>query len=158
MSTVGDSAVVPVATSVFTELQPALSPDSRWVAYVSNEGGVSEIYVRPFPNAAAGRWQVSNGGGASPVWSADGKELFFLNGANRLIAAHIEPGVAFHVSELKPLFEATKFNYLGFHQAFEVTSDGRFIFLDLVGSAAAEAIRLVQVDNWFADLKAKLKP
>ncbi len=158
VSTNGDSPVVPVATSTFTELQPALSPDGRSAAYVSNESGINEIYVRPFPNAEAGRWQVSNGGGGSPVWSADGKELFFLNGANRLIAAQLASGPAFHVSELKPLFDATRFNYLGYHQAFEVTRDGRFIFLDLVGSAAVEAIRLVQVDNWFSDIKAKLKP
>ncbi|MEO6226587.1 MAG: hypothetical protein ABIO61_01850, partial [Thermomonas sp.] len=158
VSTTGDSAVVPVATSAFTETEPALSPDGRWLAYVSNEGGISEIFVRPFPAAEAGRWQVSNGGGASPVWSANGKELFFLNGVNRLIAAKIASGPAFQVSELKPLFDATKFNYLGYHQAFEVTRDGRFIFLDLVGSAAVEVIRLVQVDNWFADIKERLKP
>ncbi|MGH9419150.1 MAG: hypothetical protein ACRD3J_04190, partial [Thermoanaerobaculia bacterium] len=158
VSTNGDSAVMPIATSAFRELQPALSPDGRWVAYVSNEAGIDEIYVRPFPNAEAGRWQVSNGGGVSPVWSADGKELFFLNSANRLIAAQLAPGRTFHVSELKPLFDASRFNYGGYHQAFEVTRDGRFIFLDAVGSTAVKAVRLVQVDNWFADLRAKLRP
>ena len=158
LSTTGDSAQVRVAASAFSELQPALSPDGRWVAYVSNEAGTNEVYVRPFPNSDAGHWQVSNGGGGSPVWSADGKELFFLNGADRLIAAQLGSGPTFSVTELKPLFDATRFSYIGFHQAFEVTKDGRFIFLGPVGSVTARTTRLVQVDNWFADIKARLKP
>jgi tRNA A-37 threonylcarbamoyl transferase component Bud32/WD40 repeat protein len=156
VSTKGDTNTVPVATTGFSELQPALSPDGRWVAYVSNDAGINEVYVRPFPNADAGRWQVSNGGGGSPVWSPDGKELYFIDAANRLVAAQLAPGAAFSVSELKPLFDATRFSYAGFHQAFEVTKEGQFVFLGPIGPVAP-TIRLVQVDNWFADLKAKLR-
>jgi Tol biopolymer transport system component len=158
LSTRSDSALVRVATSNFTELQPAFSPDGRWVAYVSNDAMTNEVYVRPFPNSDAGRWQVSNGGGGSPVWSADGKELFFINGANRLVAAVLGAGPEFSVKELKPLFDATRFTYVGFHQAFEVAKDGGFVFLGPLGAAVAPSTWLVQVDNWFADLKARLKP
>ncbi|MGH7581789.1 MAG: protein kinase domain-containing protein [Gemmatimonadales bacterium] len=157
--TTGDTTTVPVTSSPFTELQPALSPDGRWVAYVSNESGAGEeVFVRPFPQSDAGRWQVSNGGGGSPVWSADGKELFFLDPAGRMIAAQLGPGPTFSVAGLKQLFDARRFTYDGFHQAFDVTKDGRFIFLGPAGLAQAQAPRLVAVDNWFADLKAKLKP
>jgi Tol biopolymer transport system component len=156
MSATGDSTIVPVATTGFTELQPALSPDGRWVAYVSNDAGINEVYVRPFPNTDTGHWQVSNGGGGSPVWSPDGKELYFIDANSRLVAAQIEAGPVFSVGELKPLFDATRFSYAGFHQAFEVTKDGQFVFLGPIGQIAP-TIRLVQVDNWFADLKAKMK-
>jgi len=157
LSTRGDSSVVRVATSNFSELQPTPSPDGRWVAYVSNDAVTNEVYVRPFPNSDAGRWQVSNGGGGSPAWSADGKELFFINGANRLVAAELGIGPQFSVKELRPMFDATRFSYIAFHQAFEMTKDGQFVFMGPLGAAATPSTRLVQVDNWFADLRAKLK-
>ncbi len=157
LSTRGDSGQVRVATSNFTELQPAMSPDGKWVAYVSNDAITNEVYVRPFPNSDAGRWQVSNGGGGSPAWSGDGKELFFIDGAVRLVAAELGTGPDFGVKELKPLFDATRFGYAGYHWAFETTRDGGFVFLGPLGAAATPSTRLVQVDNWFADLRAKLK-
>ncbi len=61
-----------------TEVIPAFSPDGRWVAYQSNEGGTAEIYVRPFPGPG-GLWKVSNGGAGWPLWSATARELLFLN-------------------------------------------------------------------------------
>ena len=157
LSTLGASAPVPVATSRFTELQPALSPDERWVAYVSNDAGRNEVYVTPFPAGGGSHWQISNGGGGSPAWSRDGKQLYFLDAANRLVAAQLAVDPAFHVTALIPLFDATRFNYVAYHQAFAVMPDGRFAFIDQPGQSASSAVRLVQIDNWFADLKAKLK-
>jgi serine/threonine-protein kinase len=60
----------------FRDLSPVFSPDGKWLAYSSDDTGVSEIYVRPFPGPG-GKWQVSNGGGAFPIWSKSGKQLFF---------------------------------------------------------------------------------
>ena len=154
----GDTGTIRVATSAFTELYPALSPDGRWAAYASNESGVAEVYVRPFPNSDAGRWQVSNGGGSSPVWSTDGKELFFIDGSSHLVAAEIAPGTTFSVPALKTLFDVSRYPSTGYHQEFDVTRDGHFIFLGHLSLAAARTAVLVQVDNWFADIKAKLKP
>jgi Tol biopolymer transport system component len=153
----GDSTVMPIAVSQFTELQPALSPDERWVAYVSNDAGRNEVYVRPFPSGDGSHWQISNGGGGSPAWSPDSRQLYFLDAANRLIAAQVSISPTFHVTKLTPLFDATRFNYFGYHQAFDVMPAGRFAFLDRPGQAATIAIHLVQVDNWFADLRARLK-
>jgi Tol biopolymer transport system component len=66
----------------FAELRPRLSPDGRWMAYQSDETGRFEIYVRPFPQVMSARWQISTGGGVSPVWGRDGRELFYYqNGA-----------------------------------------------------------------------------
>jgi hypothetical protein len=152
-----DSAPVPIATTRFTELQPVLSPDDHWLAYVSNDAGRMEVYVRPFPTGDGSHWQVSNGGGGSPAWSADGKQLYFVDAANRLVAAQIATDPTFHVTALNPLFDATRFNYIGFHQAFDVAPDGRFAFLDSPGTTAATAMRLVEIGNWFAELGARMK-
>jgi eukaryotic-like serine/threonine-protein kinase len=158
VSALGDTALVPIAATPATELQPALSPNGRWIAYVSNEAGVNEVFVRPFPNADAGHWQVSNGGGGSPVWSPDGKELFFLNGSDRLISAEIGPGPAFSVTRLVPLFDATAFAYVGYHWAFDVTRDGKFVYMGQADTERPNTAQLVQVDNWFADIRARLQP
>ncbi len=91
----GDTTPVPLVASSFTELEPSISPDSRWLAYTSNESGANEVYVRPFPGAAGARWQVSTGGGAQPRWSPDGRELFFLDGTAHLMAAQVRPGATF---------------------------------------------------------------
>jgi serine/threonine-protein kinase len=69
----------------FNETAPAFSPDGRWLAYVSNESGRNEIYVRPFPGPGP-KWQLSTDGGAEPVWAHSGKELFYTNGDKLLVA------------------------------------------------------------------------
>jgi eukaryotic-like serine/threonine-protein kinase len=61
-----------------SELDPALSPDGRWLAYASNESGTYQIYVRAFPDKG-GKWQISNGGGRYPMWSRTGHDLLFEN-------------------------------------------------------------------------------
>jgi Tol biopolymer transport system component/tRNA A-37 threonylcarbamoyl transferase component Bud32 len=74
----------------FNELEPAFSPDGRWIAYTSSESGSNEVYVRPFPGGAlsgSGKWQISNGGGRYPIWSRDGRELFYETLDNRIMAA-----------------------------------------------------------------------
>ena len=58
----------------------ALSPDERWIAYSSDETGRFEVFVRPFPDVNAGKWQISQSGGTSPRWSHSGRELFYLSG------------------------------------------------------------------------------
>jgi Tol biopolymer transport system component len=74
----------------FDEQEPAFSPDGRWIAYRSNESGRNEVYVRPFPGEApsrSGRWQISTGGGAHPIWSRNGRELFYESPDNHIMAA-----------------------------------------------------------------------
>jgi len=152
----GGGAPVPVAASSFTELNPALSPDGRWLAYSSDESGINEVYVRPFPNAAAGRWQVSNGGGTEPRWSHDGHTLFYLDGAFHLTAVVVQTAPTFAIGQRMVLFDATNFVLAGFHQSYDVTPDGRFFFFVSPRRAAnTGAPQLVWVDNWFADLKAQ---
>ena len=64
----------------FDEMEPAFSPDGRWIAYFSNESARDEVYVRSFPGGSpsgSGKWQISTGGGAHPIWSRNGRELFY---------------------------------------------------------------------------------
>jgi serine/threonine-protein kinase len=154
----GDTTPVPLVTSTFTELHPAVSPNGRWIAYTSNESGTNEIYVRPFPATGGGRWQVSNGGGSQPRWSPDGRELFFLDGALRLVAAQVRTAPAFEVTDLKSLFDASGYAVDPFHDSYEVLSGGRgFVFVRPreSGRAAAPTVKVVVAENWFADLRAR---
>ena len=75
------------------EFEAALSPDGRWMAYVSTETGRQEVFVRPFPEVEAGKWQVSTAGGTSPVWAHSGQELFFVNGDREVMSQAVLPGV-----------------------------------------------------------------
>ena len=155
--TEGDSTPVPLVASSFSELNPALSPDGRWLAYTSNESGASEVYVRPFPNTGDGRWQVSNGGGTGPRWSLDGRELYFLDAGGRLIAAQVARGATFATASSRPLFDASGLVRDVFHQSYDVTRDGRFIFISPRQLAAdSRAPRIVRVDNWFREVRARL--
>ena len=117
--TSGDTTPVALVEDNFTELQPAVSPDGKWLAYTSNESGAQEVYVRSFPGTTGGRWQVSNGGGIQPRWSSDGRELYFKS-ANRLIAARVETARGFEVTELTPVLSTSDYLDDGFHESYEV--------------------------------------
>jgi serine/threonine-protein kinase len=74
----------------FDEEEPAFSPDDRWIAYTSNESGRFEVYVRPFPGgvpSGSGKWQISTGGGLRPIWSRDGRELFYESPDDHIMVA-----------------------------------------------------------------------
>jgi WD40 repeat protein len=153
--TSGDTTPVPLVSSPFTELHPAVSRDGRWLAYTSIESGTNEVYVRPFPGTTGGRWQVSNGGGTQPRWSPDGKELFYLDAGQHMVAAQIRSGTTFEVTELKPLFDASAFTFDPFHHSYDVLPGGRFVFLRPRQSGRLAAPVLVRAENWFADVRAR---
>jgi hypothetical protein len=81
-----------------------ISPDGKWVAYASDESGNSEIYVTTFPGAA-GKWQVSSGGGTEPRWRGDGKEIFYIGPTGVLTAVPINAGATFSTGTPTPLFQ-----------------------------------------------------
>ena len=94
----GDVKPFPYLQGQFDEQNGAFSPDGRWVAYNSNESGIDEVYIQPFP-ASGGRWQISSGGGITPRWKGDGTELFFIAADRNLMGvpirtsgASLEPG------------------------------------------------------------------
>ena len=116
-----------ILSGSFSETAPALSPDGRWLAYQSEETGRPEVYVRPYPGAG-GRVPVSLQGGAEPVWSRNGKELFYRSG-DSLMVATVEPGAAFGVAGRRLLFRGT-FMSGGRFREYDVTPDGtHFVFI-----------------------------
>ena len=85
----GDRKPFPLAQTAFNETGGVFSPDGRWIAYTSDEGGQPNVYVQPFPGAG-GKYQVSRDAGSHPVWRADGKELFYLGADATLMAVPID--------------------------------------------------------------------
>jgi dipeptidyl aminopeptidase/acylaminoacyl peptidase len=137
------------------EQSPAVSPDGRWLAYSSEESGRAEVYVRPFPDTKASKRQVSVAGGASPRWSRDGRELFFVNESRHMVAVPVASGQTLVAGEPKPLFNLSA-NYATAN-GFDVARDGRFLMIRLVGSAAALRDEIVLVENFFQELEGKVK-
>jgi Tol biopolymer transport system component len=113
---------MPLLRSPADEVAPALSPDGRWLAYVSNESGRAEVYVRSFPGMA-GRYQVSLDGGAEPAWSPRGGELFYRNGP-AMMTAELRAGAAMEILRRRVLFSDPSYVVDLTHRAYDVTPDG----------------------------------
>ncbi len=150
----GDTALVPLVASPAREVSPALSSDGKWLAYASDESGTFEVYVRPFPNVAAARWQISTAGGSAPLWSHNGKELFFRNHHGDLVAAEVSTTPSFTVGAQKPLFSLRPFTFTDLIQAYAVSPDDKR-FLMLRETSAGESGLLVVSEHWFEELKSR---
>jgi Tol biopolymer transport system component len=108
-----------------------ISPDGKWVVYASNESGEWEIYATTFP-AAAGKWQVSRGGGTEPRWRGDGKELFYIGPTETLMAVPIATSGTFSSAEPTPLFQIRGRAPISSTDLFtyDVTKDGQRFLVD----------------------------
>ncbi len=151
----GDTVPRPLlANPTAEEVTPALSPDGRWLAYASNESGRYEIYVRPFPNVDAGRWQVSRDGGTEPVWAHSGRELFFRASEGALMSVAVTPGASFNAASPRTLFTAPALITGTNRQGYVVSPDDqRFLFLRTLGGTQAGPNYVVRVDQWLSDLR-----
>ncbi|MBI3982502.1 MAG: protein kinase, partial [Gemmatimonadetes bacterium] len=154
----GDTARTPLVTGQFIELTPRLSPDGRWLAYSSDESGRREVYIRPFPNTQSAKRQVSTSGGAEPLWSRSGRELFYKNGNMELVSAAVLPGTTFTVGEQRVLFSTAEYQNAGGWQVYDITPDGRrFVMIRPIGGPQQARDELIVVENFFEELKAKAK-
>ena len=145
----GERKPVPLLTSINDEKEPRVSPDSKWLAYVSNESGREEVYVRAL-SGAGGRVPVSTEGGGEPLWSHDGRRVFYRTGA-QLMAATIVTAPSLAVTSREALFEGPYVNDL-YHPNYDVALDGRsFVMVRPV----EESRQLVTVVNWVQELQRR---
>jgi serine/threonine protein kinase/Tol biopolymer transport system component len=146
--------------SPFGEFTPFLSPDGRWVAYLSNESGRPEVYVRPFPGPG-GKWQISTEGGIGLKWSPKGNELFYRTGpANeKVMVVDIQTQPTFSAGKPRLLFEAPKAAVppLGGTAAdYSVSPDGQRFLMVRTQEQPQTSTQINVVLNWFEELKQRV--
>jgi Tol biopolymer transport system component len=144
------------ARSPFTESEPRFSPDGRFVAYMSNESGRFEVYVRPFPGGE-GKWAVSTNGGALPRWSRRGDELFYVED-HALMAVPVSTRAGFRAGSPRRLFDGSTFgaglwSFSLLIASYDPMPDGRRFVV--ARRAAGPPATLVVVENWAEELKQR---
>jgi Tol biopolymer transport system component len=143
----GERKPVPILTGVNDDKHPRVSPDGRLLAYTSNETGREEVYLRALAGRAA-RVRVSTDGGGAPLWSPDGRWLYYRIGP-AVMAAGVSASPALAISRRDTLFTG-RFTTSPWHQNYDVTPDGRsFVMLRPV----EEQRQLVMVLNWIGELR-----
>lgn len=143
---------IPIVEGDFDAFMPSLSPDGRWLAYASSESGRYEIYLRPFPGSGAAM-QVSQNGGTEPLWSPDGRHIFY-RADRKMMAAAITGGASPAVSERRALFTDVFDGDMPMpHRNYDVTPDGRkFVMIAAVDDMVPETIVVL---NWLTEFRAK---
>ncbi len=148
----GSGQITTLLDSTAFEAMPEISPDGEWLAYVSNESGDDEVYVQPYPDVGAGRWQISTDGGTEPLWARNGEELFFRrDGA--VIAVRIQTDPAFSVGNPEVIVEGPYLQGILGGRSYDISLDGeQFLMLATITDASA-APQIVIVQNWVEELK-----
>lgn len=136
----------PVDDSSNARLKPV---SNDWVAFQSSQSGRSQVYLTHFPRSGA-KYQVSNDGGTQPVWSKDGKTLYYLDALRKLTAVNIQvSGESVQIGPVRPLF-TTRIRHSIPAQAYDVARDEKFLVVDSITESTAP---VVLVTNWDAELK-----
>jgi eukaryotic-like serine/threonine-protein kinase len=144
----GDRKPLPFAATPFTEGSAVFSPDGRWIAYVSNEGGQADVYVQPFPGPGA-KSQVSRTGGSHPVWRADGRELFYLAADGTMTTVAAGAGRSFEAGMPRALFHVNAWRGTN-NQVYAVTKDGQRFLVNTTSQRSSSMAPLTVVLNWTA--------
>jgi eukaryotic-like serine/threonine-protein kinase len=142
----GDRKPSPFLRTRFNEYQGQVSPDGRWIAYASDDSGVPEVYVQPFPKPGM-KQRISVAGGSEPKWRRDGRELFYLTADQNLMALEVKSGTDFEAGIPRRLFQTHVAGVARNHYA--VATDGqRFLFDTISDPKGLEPITVVL--NWTA--------
>jgi serine/threonine-protein kinase len=160
----------PLVRTTFSERNAEVSPGGQWLAYESDESGRLEIYVRPFPDVNGGRWQVSTNGGRMPLWSRDGKELFYVSldgvagalgdravetGAATMMVSRVQAGPTWVAASPVQLFRANYVFATGANtRTFDIAPDGkRFLMIKDIETRSVTQASIVVVEHFDEELK-----
>ncbi|MEJ2245369.1 MAG: hypothetical protein P8Y80_04655 [Acidobacteriota bacterium] len=143
--------------------EPRISPDGRWMAYASNESDKFEVYVCPFPDVKKAQWKISMSGGNHPLWSPDGRELFY-NNVDATMAVPVETDPQFKLNGMPTvLFRGTAGKNVGpdwYDSAdltyWDIDPTGKRLFLMLKDDPSQAPRKINIVLNWFEYLKERL--
>jgi Tol biopolymer transport system component len=152
--TPGDAEPQPYLVGPAWEGGVSFSPDGRWVAYVSDESGRFEVYVQSHP-VAGGKWQISTQGGKGPIWSREGREIFYTHG-NRMMVVDVETDPGFSPGAPRELFEYDFDRYFGPWPDYDVTPDGKR-FLMFQRSSENPPPRQINIVTDFAAMLARVR-
>jgi serine/threonine-protein kinase len=153
----GDTLATPLFANAGGEWAPALSPDGRWLAYVSTESGRAEVYVRPFPAVDTRKVQLSVDGGGAPRWNPLGGELFYVSLRGDMMAVRVQTSPTLVVGSGTRLFTPIGFQGGGGSLLYQVSPDGkRFLMLDITASGGPAGENLVVAQNFASELRKRL--
>jgi hypothetical protein len=156
----GDRRPEPLLQTSFAEVNGEVSPDGRWLAYQSNESGREEVYVRPFPKAGTGKWQISTSGGTRPAWGRNGRELFYVS-MGALMSVPVTAASTFVAGSATRLFDGPYLFDVAARpgRTYDVSPDGqRFLMIKEADTTDEPApfARIILVQNWFEELKRRV--
>lgn len=151
----GDRKPRALLATQFDERRPSLSPDGKWMVYQSNESGQFELFVRPYPNVDGGRWQVSAGGGSSPIWSPDGREIFYRQGQTiQHVAVQTSP--VFSAGTPSQLFQ-TLLPVDSAGMSYGIAPDGKQFIIAKPETGTSGPVEYRIVLNWTEELRARVR-
>jgi serine/threonine-protein kinase len=141
----------PFLVTPASEISPMISPDGHWLAYLTDESGRSEVYVRPFPGSSATKWQISTAGGTTPVWSKKGSELFYLSHEGIMVANYTTTREAF--AHATPRLWASKKDSGDY---FDIAPDGKRLVVEQPETSEAKGpVHATFLLNFFDELRRK---
>ena len=155
-------AIQPGRDSTPTPLSPGdepgangvrIAPTGKWFAYSSARSGQLEVYVHPFPNAGDAQYQVSTDGGYAPVWSHDGRRLFYISLRGGMMGVEVTTGETFTMGERRALFPLTEYREAPYAYDLSI-DDSKFLMIRTRGGG--EDPELIVVKNWFEELRNKV--
>lgn len=152
LTRVAGGSTRPFLATSFNEYYPDISPDGRWLAYVSDESGQNEVYVRPFTRPGA-KVLISHSGGVEPLWSRNGRELFY-RGTGRegtpLIAAALQTTPELRVLSRTTLFDVSVYEGAIPHSNYDVGPDGKFVMV-----YQGRLSDMVVIQNWTEEVRRR---
>ena len=154
-----DGQTRPLIHTAANEITPEFSPDGQWLAYASSDSGIHQVYVQPYPGPGE-RIPISTKGGEQPVWSANGQELFYVQGGlfspgrvATLMSVKVATAPTFRAGTPEPLFESDDLR-TGWGRSYDVAQDGRFLLtINKEAPTNPTPTQMIFVQHWFEELK-----